>query len=263
MVDHTSELVAPVVLVEITIVLLHASGTMHSRLNDRTKSIGFAEVTWYVTNDEIRTRETSLPVHHANIAQIVLDAWNDARCDEVEGEHKRDRNRNRSAKWIDCLARRFQEHYQGGRYRLFWSYNSENQKQFGRNEMLFDIAVSGVSVTRSRQRQAQNLEFIAQCHWQVESEFSRTNTRDIVIDMSKLVMGSAENKLFVASHRSREEAEDEILNQCSEIAGRCIGRVYFCFVSHPDDWKTDRESLPALHEWVAGGWAEVAMPAAG
>ena len=128
--------------------------------------------------------------------------------------------------------------------------------------MLFDIAVCSVSWTRSRQRKAQNLEFIAQCHWQVESEFSRTNTRDIVVDMSKLVMGSAENKLFVAAHRIDEEAEGDILKQCSEIAGRCTGRVYFCFVSHPDDWTPERQSPPRLHEWLSGGWSEVALPAA-
>ena len=121
--------------------------------------------------------------------------------------------------------------------------------------MLFDIAVCSVSTTPSRQRKAQDLEFIAQCHWQIESEFNRTNTREIIVDMSKLVMGSAENKLFVAAHRSRED----ILEQCSEIAGRCTGRVYFCFVSHPDDWANDAPP-PALHEWVAGGWAKVAFP---
>lgn len=204
-----------------------------------------------------------MPVHHANIAQLVLDAWNDALHSEVAGENKRDRNRNRSSKWVDSLARRFWEHYEGGRYRLFWSGNRKNQEQFGRNEMLFDVAVCSVSVTRSRQRKAQNLEFIAECHWQIESEFSRTNTREIIIDMSKLVMGSAENKLFIAAHRSGGKAEADILEQCSEIAGRCAGRVYFCFVSHPDDWNTDRQSPPALHEWVAGGWAMVSTPAAG
>ena len=200
-----------------------------------------------------------MPVHRGNIGKVVQSAWNEARHADVQGDSAGDRNRKRSSEWVDALARRFQEGYGGDRYRVFWSNNKENRKQFGRNEMLFDIAVCSVSTTRSRQRNAQDLEFVAQCHWQIESEFSRTNTREIVIDMSKLVMGSAENKLFLAAHRGG--ADDAILEQCSEIAGRCSGRVYYCFVTHPDAWTDDAPS-PALHEWVAGGWEEIVVPQA-
>ena len=205
-----------------------------------------------------------MPVHRGNIGGVILDAWQlalDLKDRSENQQDSRSRNRNRSAIWVDSLACRFYAHYEGDRYRLFWLGNDGNRKQFGRNEMLFDIAVCSVSTTPSRQRNAQDLEFIAQCHWQIESEFSRTNTREIVIDMSKLVMGSAENKLFVAAHRTG--GDGGILEQCSEIAGRCTGRVYFCFASHPDDWKTDRQRSPTLHEWVAGGWSEIALPAAG
>ena len=86
---------------------------------------------------------------------------------------------------------------------------------------------------------------------------SRGTTRDIVLDMSKLVMGSAEDKLFIAAHRSVREKD--ILEQCASIAGCCGGRVYFGFVSHPDDWAPNRASSPALREWIAGGWAEIAL----
>ena len=198
-----------------------------------------------------------MPVHRDNIGAVVLNAWNDALLVDVQGDDRRDRNRKRSSAWVDALARRFREGYEGDRYRVFWLGNKKNREQFGRNEMLFDIAVCSVSTTRSRQRNPRDLEFIAQCHWQIESEFSRTNTREIVIDMSKLVMGAAENKLFVAAHRT--DGEDGILEQCSEIAGRCTGRVYFCFVSHPDDW-SDKARRPVLFEWVAGGWEEIALP---
>ena len=122
------------------------------------------------------------------------------------------------------------------------------------NEYLFDLAVCSVSATKSLQTEAKELPFIARCHRQIEFEFSRSNTRHIVRDMSKLVMGSAENKLFVASHWGEREAA--VLEQCSEIARCCTGRVYFCFVSHPQDWG-DKPVLPALHEWIMGGWTAV------
>ena len=198
-----------------------------------------------------------MPVHRGNIGGVVLSAWNDIHRAGVEGSNRQTTNKKRSAKWIDSLATRFAEHYAGRRHRLFWSGNDANKKQFGRKEFLFDLAVCSVSTTKSLQNEAQDLEFIAQCHWQIESEFHRTNTRNIIVDLSKLVMGSAENKLFIAAHRRNQE--EAVLEQCSEIAGRCTGRVYFCFVSHPDHWITDPEP-PALHEWIAGGWAQVALP---
>ena len=198
-----------------------------------------------------------MPVHRGNINDVILSAWNDALHSLVKGNDRGDTNRARSGKWIDSLARRFEHHYPGERYRLFWSSNSGNREQFGVNEFLFDLAVCSVSETKSLQIKVRDLPFIARCHWQIESEFSRANTRDIIVDMSKLVMGSAENKLFVASHRGDHEAA--ILEQCADIAASCTGRVYFCFVSHPDDWGTSPQ-LPALHEWIAGGWAAVSPP---
>lgn len=199
-----------------------------------------------------------MPVHRGNIGEVVLGAWNDARTRAVEGDVRGRTNRARSGQWIDSLARRFEEHYGGERHRLFWSGNAANREPFGVNELLFDIAVCSVSATKSLQAEARDLPFIARCHWQIESEFSRTSTRHIVRDMSKLVMGSAENKLFVAARRG--DREPAVLEQCSGIAACCSGGVYFCFVSHPDDWR-DSPEIPALHEWIAGGWAAVALPA--
>ncbi len=188
-----------------------------------------------------------------------MSAWERARRARIEPGDRKTPNRQRSGNWVESLARRFKEHYEGDPYRVFWSANRKNRKQFGRNEMLFDIAVCSVFTTKSRQRTARDLEFIAQCHWQIESEFNRTNTREIVIDMSKLVMGAAEDKLFVAAHRRR--GQRDILEQFAPIAACCGGRLYFCFVSHPADW-ADNARPPMLFEWIAGGWSEIALPQA-
>lgn len=103
----------------------------------------------------------------------------------------------------------------------------------------------------SLQRQSNRLEFIDQCHWQVESEFNRSDSREVVVDMSKLIVGSAENKLFVSAHRKANERE--LLKLCAWIARRCGGNVFFAFVAHPDEWGTN-PSAPALYEWLAGDW---------
>lgn len=201
-----------------------------------------------------------MPVHRDNIGEVVLSAWNGALAPIIERGTQQETNRERSRAWIRSLAGRFRMHYRDGRHRLFWLGNKKNREQFGLNELLFDLAVCSVSTTNSLQRQPQPLSFIARCHWQIESEFSRQNTRDLIVDMSKLVMGAAENKLMVAAHRGLQERD--VLDQCAPIAACCGGQVYFCFVSHPEDWTPDRRRPPALHEWVAGGWEEIALPRA-
>ena len=161
-----------------------------------------------------------MPVHRGNIGEVVLKAWDDARNADIACSGRQKANSERSRIWIGSLAKRFGEHYAGKRHRLFWSGNRENREQFKMNEFLFDLAVCSVSETNSLQKKAKPLQFIA-------------------------------------AHR--DDREDDILEQCASIAGSCSGRVYFGFVSHPDDWKEKPDVPPALHEWIAGGWAEIAL----
>ena len=200
-----------------------------------------------------------MPVHRGNILGVILDAWTNAHACLVDGHSTKETNQKRSKNWICSLARQFEKEYAGERHRVFWSGNKDYRDDFKRNEFLFDIAVCSVSETKSLQTKPKDLRFIAQCHWQIESEFHRANTREIVIDMSKLVMGSAENKLLIASHRS-DEQEKKLLEQCSKIASYCSGHPYFCFVSHPNDWGDPCVSSPALYEWLAGGWVGIQLP---
>ena len=166
-------------------------------------------------------------------------------------------NRIRSAQWVDELARQFQDNYKlERRHRVFWKGYEGNKEHFGVNELLFDIAVCSVSTTPSLQRHPQPLEFITGCHWQVESEFADNSTRPVIVDMSKLVLGSAENKLMVAARRDGKEARQSILAQCADIAACCRTNVYFLFVSHPREWESAPCS-PLLYEWTAGDWRPI------
>ena len=195
-----------------------------------------------------------MAVNRGNLKTVVEHAWNTARTKDMSAD-----NRKRSTAWVSALADQFQENYRLERHRVFWKANTKNQKNFGLNELLFDIVVCSVSTTESLQSQSNRLEFIVDSHWQIESEFAR-NTREILVDMSKLVLGSTENKLMVASHRhprrERDITERDILAQCSDIASRCGSNVYFCFVSHPEEWKRDPQA-PSLYEWTAGDWEEL------
>ena len=187
-----------------------------------------------------------MPVHRDNLKDTVDAAWV-AALESPDPDHGK-----RSAQWVDALARQFQANYPPERWhRVFWRGNEDNKRHFRIRELLFDITVCSVSTTPSLQNPPQPLEFITNCHWQVESEFADGDTRPVIIDMSKLVLGSAENKLIVAARRDAEERQS-VLAQCAGIAACCRTNVFFLFVSHPRHW--DAPCPPLLYEWIARDW---------
>ena len=189
-----------------------------------------------------------MPVHRDNLKDVVDAAW------AVAIENPATDNGKRSAQWVDALARQFKDNYAlDRRHRVFWRGNEDNYPHFRTRELLFDITVCSVSTTLSLQNPPQPLEFISDCHWQAESEFAANDTRAVVVDMSKLVLGSAENKLIVAAHPNNDAKRQRVLAQCADIAACCRTNLFFLFVSHPKDWLNDPCS-PLLFEWVAGDW---------
>ena len=190
-----------------------------------------------------------MPVHRGNLKDVVDSAWVAALESPAQDNVKR------SAQWVDALARQFQANYTlERRHRVFWRGNKDNKHHFKLNELLFDIVVCSVATTVSLQNPPQPLEFISDCHWQVESEFADDNTRPLIVDMSKLVLGSAENKLIVAARREAEGRQN-VLAQCADIAACCQTNVFFLFISHPRDWDAPLPPpSPLLYEWIAGDW---------
>ena len=195
-----------------------------------------------------------MPVQRDNLKDVVDAAWAVAIENPASGEDLATVHRKRSAQWVDALARQFKDNYAlDRRHRVFWRGNEDNYPHFRTRELLFDITVCSVSTTLSLQNPPQPLEFISDCHWQAESEFAANDTRAVVVDMSKLVLGSAENQLIVAAHRNNDAGRQRILAQCADIAACCRMNLFFLFVSHPKDWLNDPRS-PLLFEWVAGDW---------
>lgn len=196
-----------------------------------------------------------MSVHRGNLVRVINDAWAEARANAKEEGDKRVQNANRSKKWMRELAEGFSSEYSDeNRHRIFWRGSTANREHFRRNEYLFDLMVCSVSETESLQRKSNRLEFIDQCYWQVESEFHRGDSRQVIVDMSKLVLGSAQNKLFIAAHR--DSNEKRLKRMCGAIASRCSGNVYLAFVCHPADW-VDAPRDPSVFEWLAGDWETI------
>ena len=187
-----------------------------------------------------------MSIHRHNLKHIIDSAWA-ATLEGVRNDHRR-----RSEVWVSALACEFSKHYPPvAGHRVLWRSSCSADPDFRLREFLFDITVCSVSYTCSLQRIPQPLPYVSYCHWLVESEFAR-NTRNIIVDMSKLVVGHAENKLFVAAQRSTA-TERALLDRCIHIAERCRSGLFFAFVAHPDQWRNAPTS-PRLHTWSADGW---------
>ena len=180
-----------------------------------------------------------------NLKTFINDVWEDT-IEDIKQETED--HRHWSGTWIDCLGRGFQKHYSGEDgegIRVFWRGNEENRKEFGLNELLFDVSVCSISTTKSIVR-GTSLKFISGCYWQVESEFDDKNSRKITEDFSKLVMGFSHNKLFISSYQSYHQKS--VLRMCSDIAIYCSGNLYLCFVDHPREW-SDSPRGPVVYKW--------------
>ncbi len=153
--------------------------------------------------------------------------------------------------WIDCLGDAFREYYSSKNQRAFWMNNRDN-RDFMLNELLFDISVCQIGWVESI-GQGKCLPYISKCLWQVESEFDKSNSRQITKDFSKLVMGRSESQLFVSTYQGIRQ--EQILSMCSKIASCCNGNLYLCFVEHPENWLNGPKS-PSLFKWEDNDWRQ-------
>ncbi|HEY69789.1 MAG TPA: hypothetical protein G4O08_04300 [Anaerolineae bacterium] len=155
----------------------------------------------------------------------------------------------RSARWVVSLGKRFEQEFPDRKkHRVFWKGNQRNRREFTLTEFMYDISVCEIGFVRSA-AQGKQLGFIRKAIWQIESEFAK-DSREALIDFSKLVAGSGQNKLFIAPVVHDEAAFLRVLR---EPAVHCSGNVYLAMVPKPKEWPSsaDRIGLWRLEE---GEW---------
>ena len=180
-----------------------------------------------------------------DVKQLLQEALGQAQSEPDSGDTTQKININRSLSWVKALAEQFKKRYTGDQeIRVFTKSDDSNRKDFGLNELLYDILVCRVEGVESSVHK-KKLFFIKEVLWQVESEFAH-NSRSTLIDFNKLVLGSGKNKLFIAS-KVKKGTENLFLDVLRPAAGYCIGDVYVGMIRHPARWvDTDND----VHLWV-------------
>ena len=179
------------------------------------------------------------------VKQILQEALKQAQSEPDTGETTQKINLNRSHSWVKALAEQFKKRYGGDpEIRVFSKSDYSNKKDFGLNELLYDVLVCRVGEVESSLHKKRLLS-IMEVEWQVESEFAH-NTRSTLVDFNKLVLGSAKNKLFVAS-QVKKGTENSFLKVLQPAAGYCTGDVYVGMIPHPANWMDIENDV---HLWV-------------
>ncbi len=180
-----------------------------------------------------------------DVKQLLQKALQQVQSKPKKGNTIQQINMNRSSYWVEALAEQFKKSYEGdSEIRVFSKSDSSHRKDFGLNELLYDVLVCKVGEVESFVR-GKKLLFIKEVLWQVESEFTH-NSRSTLVDFNKLVLGSGKNKLFICS-QVKKGKENSFLSVLQPAAGYCTGDVYVCTIPHPSNWV---DSDNDVHLWI-------------
>ena len=180
-----------------------------------------------------------------DVKRLLQEALQQAQSEHDTGKTTQKINMNRSLFWVKALAEQFKKRYEGDTdIRIFTKSDYSNRRDFGLNELLYDILVCRVGEVESSLHK-KKLYFIKEVLWQIESEFAH-NTRSSLIDFNKLVLGSAKNKLFIAS-TVKKGTETSFLKVLQPAAGYCTGDIYVSMIPHPANWVDTNNDI---HLWV-------------
>jgi hypothetical protein len=190
----------------------------------------------------------------------LKDALTAARQCAISNPRSKHPRRARAIAWVECLADQMARLADAGAeggdgVKVFWKYGPKNREAFGLNELLYDVCICQTDTCESYR--GRPLRFITRCLWQIESELAK-NSADAVKDFNKLVIGRADNKLFVGPRIGTPEQDHRFLERLKPVARCCVGdppsNVYVALVPHPKDWEESMDE-PALWRLIDGEWA--------
>lgn len=181
--------------------------------------------------------------------QIVESALRIARERSLEQSHAAC-----STEWVHALAEQLKIYCKpsapGGSVVAFNRADGKNRAEFRVNELLYDILIAEtrpIHAVRGKQLQA-----ISKALWMVESELKRSDSRDVLIDLNKLVVGKAANKLLAIS--SGTPLVQWAMDVMAQVLDPDEANVFLVTIPHPEHWR----ALPLLegrvYQLTGGGW---------
>jgi hypothetical protein len=184
-----------------------------------------------------------------DIASVVRTAFAKAKGEEVRSDAPGHPHHERSRLWVEALADEFRRTYADDpSVRVFSKHHDGNRRDFLLNELLHDVAVCRV-VSVPAAVHKQDLLYVAEALWQVESEFAR-DSHQAIVDFSKLVIGSAHSKLFIGPQVRDNESFIQVL---APAAAATSGDVFLALLPHPASWDSS-DANPLLWRFSNGAW---------
>ena len=167
-------------------------------------------------------------------------------------------HQRRSSEWVRCLAHELKTLVgDNPEVRVLFRNNpdEQNRADFGLNELLYDVCICRTAEHPSA-RGGRTLRYVTGAEWIVESEFAR-DSYQAVKDFNKLVIGSAQNKLFIGPRLGASEEAgylDALLPVARASAANGASSVYVALVPHPGEWATEKMSDVTLRRYARAGW---------
>ena len=184
------------------------------------------------------------------IWKSLASAQNMTDLEGTTGEVHRERSKN----FVECLAEQLgQLHGKLEHVASMSKHRKGNRERFGMNELLFDVSVFQYDSVRS-EHSGKDLSYVTKGLWIVESEMAK-NKREALYDFNKLVLGRAENKLFVGP---RVRDEKDYLRVLGKAATNCDGRLFVALIPHPSTWPVENEEGVRVWEWRSERWCPIA-----
>jgi len=170
------------------------------------------------------------------IKLIIKNALQKAMINEPFENDNGKLHKERSKRFVEELADEFRKEFPvEKKFRVFSKHFNENRYDFGLNELLYDILVCETDSVLSASRKY-NLFYIKNAKYMIESEFDESNSKAILIDFNKLVLGNAEVKILVTSRTGDTSFFIEPLKAPAEY---CNGDIFIASVPHPKKWADD------------------------
>lgn len=182
-----------------------------------------------------------------NLHRVLSDSLIRARAVATDDKRRKHVHAQRSEAWVREMAEGFRAQFAAEPdVRVLLKHDGSNKAELGLNELLYDVCVCRVATAPSATGRKQ-VCFVSEGLWLVESEFA-ADSQQAVWDFNKLVLGRAENKLFVGPAGTRPD----YLHSLLPVAGACNGNVFVALVPHPSAWEA--EGSVELFRLVERSW---------